>query len=171
MQKDTQTYSLTQTEVSGGFSLNKLAVKQNASLQDLRLLIRSASYRNWKDRWLSYYMSTACRVTLSKYTLDWSMSMSQLMLKWFEMATRKHTAQHLAGEKGRLSQSVFLLTYGKAVRDRGEKHTQMFRKAAEAGTHHILPRVIGHGLLIRQQQRFGSTPSNQSMKTIMKSCT
>lgn len=45
------------------------------------------------------------------------------MLKWFEMATRKHTAQHLDGEKGRVSQSVFLLTYGKVVRNRGEKNT------------------------------------------------
>lgn len=43
------------------------------------------------------------------------------MLKWFKMATRKRTAQHLDGEKGRVSQSVFLLTYGKAVRDREEK--------------------------------------------------
>lgn len=93
--------------------------------------------------------------------------MSQLMLKWFEMATRKLTAQHLNGEKGRVSQSVLLLTYGKAVRDRGEKHAHVFRKAAAAGTHHILPRVIGHGLLIRQQQRFRSTPSNQSIEKIV----
>lgn len=90
------------------------------------------------------------------------------MLKWFEMATRKRTAQHLDGEKGRVSQSVFLLTYGKAVKDReGKKHTQVFIKAAEAGTHHILPRVIGHGLLIRQQQSLGSTPSNQSIEKIV----
>lgn len=45
------------------------------------------------------------------------------MLKWFEMATRKRTAQHLDGEKGRVSQSVFLLTYGKSVRDGEGKNT------------------------------------------------
>lgn len=89
------------------------------------------------------------------------------MLKRFEMATRTHTAQHLDGEKGRASPSVFLLTYGKAVRDRGKKHSQVFTKAAEAGTHHILSRVIGHSLLIRKLHRLESTPSNQSIWKIV----
>lgn len=39
------------------------------------------------------------------------------MQKHFETATRKHTALHLDGEKGTVSQSVFLLTDGKAARD------------------------------------------------------
>lgn len=44
----------------------------------------------------------------------------------------------------------FFLTYGKAENDRGEKHTQVFTKAPEAGTHHILSWVIGHSSLMRQ---------------------
>lgn len=81
------------------------------------------------------------------------------------MATRRHRVQHFEGPKGRASKSVFLLTYGKAVKDRGEKHTRVFTKAPEAGTHHILSWVIGQSLLIRQHNSCVGTPSNRSIAT------
>lgn len=89
------------------------------------------------------------------------------MQKRFETATRKRTALHLDGEKGEVVAKCFSFDRRQSSEGlRGKKHTPVFTKAAEAGTHHILSRVIGHSPLIRKQRRLGSTPSNQSKRKI-----